>query len=44
MFIELREREKSIDVREKHQSVAEHICPDLMYPNQGSNPQPRYAA
>ena len=31
-----RERERDISVREKHQSVA------ILYPNQGSNPQPTY--
>ena len=37
MFIDLREREGNINVREKYQLVASHMCPD-----QGSNPQPRY--
>ena len=32
-----REKERSIDVWEKHQSVASHTCP-----NQELNPQPRY--
>ena len=31
-----KEGERNIDVREKHQSVASHTCPDL-----GLNPQPR---
>ena len=32
-----RERERNIDVREKHQLVASHTCPD-----QGLNSQPTY--
>ena len=32
-----RERERNIDVREKHQLGASHMCPDL-----GLNPKPRY--
>ena len=31
-----RERERDIDVREKHPSIASHMCPD-----QGLNAQPR---
>ena len=33
MFIELRERERNIDVGEEHQSVASH-----MHPDQGLDP------
>ena len=32
-----RETERNTDVREKHQLVASHTCPD-----QGLSPQPRY--
>ena len=32
-----RERERNINVREKHRSVASHV-----HPNQGSTPQPRF--
>ena len=35
MFIDLRERERNIGVRQKHQLVASHT-----YPSWGSNPQP----
>ena len=45
MFIDLREREggegmereRNINVKEKHWSVASHVCPD-----QGLNLQPRH--
>ena len=50
MFIDFREsgreRERNINVREKHQLVAFHMCPDRglnpnlgLHPDQESNPQ-----
>ena len=42
MFIDFREkgRERDIDVREKHGSIASHMCPDLsICSDKESNPQ-----